>query len=114
MIQHLSYQDSQSINDFIEQKHCTSKYLNINQAADLILKLGKGALLSKTDIKSAFRLLRFVGINFGNQYLYDKMLPMGSSAGCANLQVSYIGRQVRKLKPALSRRFPIWGKSFEF
>ena len=90
MIHHLSYPDSQSINDFIEEKHCKVTYSNIDQAADLIFKLGKGALLSKTDIKSAFRLLpitpsdfELLGIKFENQYFYDKMLPMGSSASCA-------------------------------
>ena len=90
MIHHLSYPENQSINDFIDDRYCSVSYSNIDQAADMVSRLGKGALLSKADIKSAFRLLPInpadfdlLGIKFDNGYYFDKMLPMGSSASCA-------------------------------
>ena len=79
MIQHLSYPDSQFINDFMEVTHYTVTYSNIDQGVGLILKLGKGTLLSKTDIKSIFRLLpitpsdfELLSIKFENQYVMIK------------------------------------------
>ena len=48
MIHHLYYPDSQSINDFIEEKHCKVTYSNIDQAAEPKEKLIK----SKEQIRS--------------------------------------------------------------
>ncbi|KAK6168530.1 hypothetical protein SNE40_021042 [Patella caerulea] len=56
----------------------------------MIATLGKGALLGKMDIKSAFRLLPIfpgdfdlLGIYFRGFYFIDKCLPMGCSLSCA-------------------------------
>ncbi|XP_021378273.1 uncharacterized protein LOC110466218 [Mizuhopecten yessoensis] len=55
----------------------------------MIAKLGKGTLLGKIDIKSAFRLLPIhpgdfdlLGFKFEDNYYIDKCLPMGCSASC--------------------------------
>ncbi|XP_061194309.1 uncharacterized protein LOC133202483 [Saccostrea echinata] len=53
----LSYPENMSINDFIDPGACSVHYSNIDQATEMIAKVGKGAYLAKTDIKSAFRLL---------------------------------------------------------
>ena len=51
----------------------------------MVQKLGKGALLAKADIQSAFRLLRIwpgdfdqLGFSFSGNFYFDKCLPMGA------------------------------------
>lgn len=98
MIHHLSYPENSSINHFIDEKLCSVSYSSVDQAADMIYTLKKGCFLSKTDVKSAFRLLPVSPADFdllgfkatrntdmGRQcfYFYDKMLPFGSSISCA-------------------------------
>ena len=55
----------------------------------MIFKLGKGALLGKMDIKSAFRLVPvnpadfdLLGFAIDGQFYIDKCLPMGCSISC--------------------------------
>ncbi|XP_062609590.1 uncharacterized protein LOC134271400, partial [Saccostrea cucullata] len=57
LIHHLSYPESASINDFIDLEQSSVTYSTIDDAAAIIAKLGRGAFLAKSDIKSAFRLL---------------------------------------------------------
>jgi hypothetical protein len=56
----------------------------------MVQNLGKGALLAKTDIKSAFRLLRIwpgdfdqLGFSFSGNFYFDKYLPMGAAVSCS-------------------------------
>ncbi|KAK6182693.1 hypothetical protein SNE40_010317 [Patella caerulea] len=56
----------------------------------MISRLGRGALLTKMDIKSAFRLLpvhpsdfNLLGFKLLGLYFVDKSLPMGCSYACA-------------------------------
>ncbi|XP_060587839.1 uncharacterized protein LOC132743320 [Ruditapes philippinarum] len=98
LIHHLSYPRNRSINDYIDEDHCSVSYSTIDQAADMVARLGQGALLSKSDVKSAFRLLPISPADFDllgfkvmvgekgkpvTYYFYDKMLPFGSSISCA-------------------------------
>lgn len=90
VIHHLSYPDHNSINDFIPPELCSVSYASIDDAAEMIHNLGQGALLAKSDIKSAFRLLPIspcdfdlLGIKFDGHYYFDKCLPMGASISCA-------------------------------
>jgi hypothetical protein len=98
LIHHLSYPRNRSINDFIDKNLCSVTYSTIDQAANMVSRLGKGALLSKSDLKSAFRLLQISPADFDllgfkvtvkaddkmvNYYFFDKMLPFGSSISCA-------------------------------
>ena len=77
MIQHLSYPQDSSVND----------YATVNDAISLIKKSGKGSALAKTDIKSAFRIILVHPSNYqllgwkGNSYV-DRCLPMGCSSCC--------------------------------
>ena len=58
LIHNLSYPTQYSVNDFIDPEFCTVRYSDIDDAIDMINRIGKGGKLAKTDIKSAFRLLR--------------------------------------------------------
>jgi hypothetical protein len=56
----------------------------------MIQRIGKGGMLAKADIKSAFRLLKVapsdfdqLGFRFEGKYYFDKCLPMGASISCS-------------------------------
>lgn len=91
LITHLSYPNGAAIvNDGIDDGICSVSYTSFDKVAQLIFKLGKGALMAKRDIKSAFRLLpihpddfKLLGIKVDGEYFIDKMLPMGLSLSCA-------------------------------
>ncbi|KAK3098108.1 hypothetical protein FSP39_016192 [Pinctada imbricata] len=90
LIHHLSYPKHGSVNDFTPDEYCTVHYASIDDAVDLIRKLGQKALLAKSDIKSAFRLLpvwpgdfELLGFSFKEQFYFDKCLPFGSSISCS-------------------------------
>ena len=53
----LSFLKGRSINDSIPKHLCSLKYISINNAVQKILSQGRGAILAKIDVKSAFRLL---------------------------------------------------------
>ena len=56
LITHLSYPPSNSVN-YIDEQHTAVHYSSFHNAVSIVKKLGKGALIGKKDIKSAFRLL---------------------------------------------------------
>lgn len=90
VIHHLSYPNETSVNDFIDPHYCTVQYSSIDDAVHMIQELGRGALLGKTDIKSAFRLLPvypgdfdLLGFKMDGKFYFDKCLPMGASISCS-------------------------------
>jgi len=93
LIHHLSYPEGSSVNDFIDPKLCTVQYTNFDQAVELVQQLGKGCLLGKSDIKSAFRLLPVapkdfdqLGFCFQGKFYFDKCLPFGCSISPATFE----------------------------
>ena len=79
MIQHLSFPDGNSVNDFIPEVLCSVSYTSIDDAIKLIKQIGKGCLLAKTDIASAFRIIpvhpldhELLGIQFQDKFYFDK------------------------------------------
>ena len=89
MITYLSSPEGSSINDGIHQQFSNVRYASVDDAMNILIKLGKSAYLAKTDIKSAFRLIpikpeqhNFWGIELGGKYYFDKCLPMGASSSC--------------------------------
>ena len=54
LIVDLSHPRNQSFNDGIPKDLCTIKYIAIKDAIKDIITLGKGTMLAKVDIKSAF------------------------------------------------------------
>ena len=57
LITHLSYPENKSVNSFIDPEECTVVYTSLDEVLQEIAKMGKGTLLAKMDIKSAFRLM---------------------------------------------------------
>ena len=54
MITHLSYPESCGVNEFIDPNLCTVQFVSYDSVVHMIAKLGKGTLLGKVDVKSAF------------------------------------------------------------
>lgn len=89
MITHLSYPSDRGINDFIDPDLCTVQYASFDGVVDMIASLGRGALIGKMDVKSAFRLIPIypgdfdlLGFSVDGSYYIDKCLPMGCSISC--------------------------------
>jgi hypothetical protein len=86
VIHHLSYPENESINSGIPESKCTVKYQTIEDAVKLMKCYGKGCLLSKTDIQNSFKIIpihpddhELLGFSLGDQYYFDRTLPMGLS-----------------------------------
>ena len=84
LIVDLSHPKGKSVNDGIPKSLCSMCYISTDNAISRILALGKGTLLAKIDIKSAFRLIpvhpsdrHLLAMEWrGNIYL-DTCLPFG-------------------------------------
>ncbi|KAJ1206227.1 hypothetical protein NDU88_001636 [Pleurodeles waltl] len=90
MIHHFSYPKGSSVNDYLEEGTCSVCYASFDEAIDLVRTAGKGALMAKADIESAFRLLpvhlssfHLLGMQWAGQYFYDKCMPMGCALSCS-------------------------------
>ncbi|KAJ1214052.1 hypothetical protein NDU88_001680 [Pleurodeles waltl] len=90
MIYHLSYPKGSSVNDYLEAGTCSLGYASFDEAINLVRAAGKGALMAKADIESAFRLLpvdpssfHLLGMQWAGQYFYDKCMPMGCAVSCS-------------------------------
>ena len=84
IIYHLSAPTGSSITDFIDANTYTLTYCTVDDAYTIINKLGQGALLSKIDLKNAFRLMpvrqedwNLLGIHWKSKYYIDTCLPFG-------------------------------------
>ena len=84
LIVDLSFPKGHSINDGIPKHLCLLKYISIDNAIQKILSQGRGAMLAKIDVKSAFRLLpvhpldrHLLGMSWNNALYIDTCLPFG-------------------------------------
>ena len=84
LILDLSQPTGNSVNDGIPKDEFTVKYAHFDDATDLVHKRGPNCLLSKIDIKHAFRLLPvkptqwiLLGFIWFGLYFIDTRLPMG-------------------------------------
>ena len=73
-----------SVNDFIPDSESVVHFNHFDEAVKLAAKLGKGALLAKLDVKSAFRICpvrpedwHLLGFMFEDMYFVDLCLPFG-------------------------------------
>ena len=57
LIMHLSAPPATSVNDYIGCEEFSLSYITIDDAAKLVAKHGRGALMTKVDLKSAFCLI---------------------------------------------------------
>ena len=84
MILHLSAPAGRSINDHISQDDYSLHYTSIDDAIRILLQLGKGALMAKVDLKSAFRMVpvhpadwELLGMHWKEGFYFDTCLPFG-------------------------------------
>lgn len=89
VIHDLSFPKSNSVNSMIPDENSTVQYDSIDNVTVLLRKFGQGALMAKTDIQDAFRIVpihpndyNLLGFSRENNYYYDKCLPMGASSSC--------------------------------
>lgn len=92
LIHLLSYLSGGSVNDSIPQDLCSVRYASpayLYNAIRILRDCGLGALMAKTDIKSAFRFLLvhpghfcLLGFEFEGGLYLDRALLMGLSISC--------------------------------
>ncbi|KAM4019336.1 uncharacterized protein ACNLHF_000032 [Anomaloglossus baeobatrachus] len=89
LIHHLSHPKGSSVNDGISEADASVSYVSFDRAVTLLKEAGPGALMAKSDIESAFRLLpvhpdcyHLLGLSVDGFYYYDTCLPMGCSISC--------------------------------
>jgi len=79
-----------TVNASIPQEHSSVQFLLLDHVVHLVQLQGRGCFLAKTDIQEAYRLVPIhpdsyylLGFQYGGQFYYDKVLPMGLSPSCA-------------------------------
>jgi len=84
LITDLSFPEGASVNDGIDPYLCSLQYTSVDRVARADQSLGKGALLAKLDIKSAYHLIPIhpdnrclLGFEWQGAHLIDGMLPLG-------------------------------------
>ena len=84
LITNLSYPDGGSVNDGIDTEWSSLAYTTVDRVAETAVGLGRGALLAKVDIESAYRLIPvhpcdrpLQAVCWQGQVYVDPMLPFG-------------------------------------
>ena len=94
VIHDLSFPLGNSVNSHIPREVCGVQYELIDDCLQIVFNLGKGCLMSKADISSAFRILpvspasyRLLGFQWCDRYFFDRCLPMGCSVSCNKFEL---------------------------
>lgn len=84
MIVDLSFPRGRSINDCISRDLASITYASVDDAVNHILRLGRGSLLVKVDLKNAYRMVpvhphdqHLLGIAWEGRTYVDRALPFG-------------------------------------
>ena len=84
LILDLSFPFDHSVNDGINKEDFPLSYSKVSDAISLIVKTGRGALMGKVDIKSAYRIIPvhpadryLLGMFWQGKYYVDLALPFG-------------------------------------
>lgn len=84
LILDLSHPEGFSVNDGINPNSCHTQYCKVDDAIKLIMSTGKGALMAKLDVKSAYRILAvhpsdhyLLGMKWRSKFYVDLALPFG-------------------------------------
>lgn len=84
LIVDMSYPDGGSINDGIDPDLCSLTYLKLDEVVHAIGRKGKGALLAKMDLESAYRIIpvhpsdrHLIGMEWKGKVYVDLALPFG-------------------------------------
>lgn len=89
LIHDLSYPKHNSVNSNIDPFDSSVAYETLDTCVEILYDLGPNSLISKTDIKDAFRIMpihvdshHLLGFTWKHKFYYDKCLPMGCSISC--------------------------------
>ena len=81
---YVSYPPGSSVNDSIHNNDFPLRYSTVYDAIDSVMRLGRGALMAKIDMKSAFRLCpvhpsyhNLFGMKWRGPFYFDHVLPFG-------------------------------------
>ena len=84
LIVDLSHPTGSSVNDGISSNLCSLHYASVDDAVDIIKKLGRGTQLVKLDVKDAYRIVpvhpsdyHLLGIRWRDRTYVDRALPFG-------------------------------------
>ena len=84
LIVDLSFPEGASVNDGIPPSYCSMRYPSTDMGIEQIFTAGRGAQLSKLDIKDAYRIVPVhsddwivLGMQWKGQYFIDTCLPFG-------------------------------------
>ena len=84
LIVDLSSPASYSINDGIELELCSLHYLRLDEVLQAIVQSGRGTLLAKMDVESAYRMVpvhpqdrAHLAVQWAGQLFFDTRLPFG-------------------------------------
>ena len=93
MIHLLSFPFGGSVNDLIPPEFCSVQYATVDDATQIIKRLGTGCALAKTDVRSAFRIIpvhpndyQLLGMQWRGKYYVDRCLPMGCASSCKTFE----------------------------
>ena len=84
LITDLSFPEGASVNEGISSELCSLRYISVEEVAAMARRLGRGALLAKLDIRSAYRLVPvspidrcLLGVEWRGARYVDASLPFG-------------------------------------
>ncbi len=104
------------VNSHIPKEAGTVSYDTVDKAISLIQDIGPGAVLAKTDIEHAYKLIPIhphnipaLGLRWYDDWLWNCTLPMGSKSGCAIFE-SFSGYTVPSRGPRLWEYEPHVGR----
>ena len=93
IIHDLSFPPGQSVNEFIPPEYTNVQYQSVYDAVYMLSQICNGAVMSKTDIEKAFRLIPvhpddqyLFCINWRGSFYVDRALQMGCSSSCQIFQ----------------------------
>ncbi len=76
----LSFPHGQSVNDGIDPNLCSLSYSSVDDEVEIVARLGRGVVLAKVDIESAYRIPRTANYKQWSgkgRYNVDPMMPFG-------------------------------------
>ena len=84
LIVDLSYPEGESVNDGIDSELCSLSYASVDSAAQRIIGWGRGTVLAKVDLESAYRMVpvhpddrHLLGMEWDGSVYVDTALPFG-------------------------------------
>ena len=89
LIHDLSYPKGKGVNAFIDRSDSAVSYESLDTFIKLVMSAGRNALMAKTDIEEAFRIIPvspenypLLGLQWKNKFYFDKCLTMGAASSC--------------------------------